>query len=58
MNKKPARKIKLSLETLRVLTREQMTEVAGGGTTTGDPTATLTVGTSPFPSRGPCSLAV
>lgn len=57
MNKKPARKIKLSLETLRVLTREQMTQV-DGGVTTGDPTATLTVGTSPFPSRGPCSLAV
>ena len=57
MNKKPARKIKLSLETLRVLTRDQMTEIAGGGTT-GEPTATLTIGTSPFPSHGRCSLPI
>lgn len=57
MNKKPARKLQLTRDTLRVLTKDQIANVDGGGTTS-DPTATLTMGTGPFPSRGPCSLAV
>jgi hypothetical protein len=54
MNKKPARKLQLTRDTLRVLTKDQISNVDGGS----DPTASLTIGTSPFPSRGPCSLAV
>lgn len=53
MNKKPARKIQLTRETVRVLTKEQISQAAGGT----EPTTSLTIGTSPFPSRGPCSLA-
>lgn len=54
MKKNPVRKIQLSGETIRVLSKEQISNVAGGGTTTGDPTATLTVTTGPFPTHGAC----
>jgi hypothetical protein len=59
MIKKPIRKIQLTRETLRVLSNEQISNVAGGagGSLTGGPTATLTVGTGPFPSHGACTIA-
>ncbi|HEX7840669.1 MAG TPA: class I lanthipeptide [Kofleriaceae bacterium] len=57
MNKKPVRKIQLARETLRILSKEQLSNVEGGGTTS-DPTATLTDGTGPFPSRAACTLNV
>jgi hypothetical protein len=56
MNKKPVRKIKLTHETLRLLSKEQISNVAGAGYTD-PPTATLTDGTGPFPSHGRCTIA-
>jgi len=57
MNKKPIRKIQLSRETIRVLSKEEIANAAGGGTT-GNPTVSLTNTTGPFPSRADCSLNV
>jgi hypothetical protein len=55
MNKKPARKIQLARETVRTLTKEQLSDVAGG---TDGPTTSLWVTTGPFPSRAACTLPV
>lgn len=55
MNKKPARKVQLARETIRVLTKDRLTEVAGG---TEGPTTSLWITTSPFPSRAACTLPV
>jgi hypothetical protein len=53
MNKKPVRKVQLSGETIRVLSKDQISKAAGG-----EPTESLTIGTTPFPSRGPCGLPI
>jgi hypothetical protein len=55
MIKKSVRKFQLSRETIRVISNENLTRIAGG--LTGQPegaTTTLHEGTGPFPSHGPC----
>ncbi|HEX3474251.1 MAG TPA: hypothetical protein VHT91_04370 [Kofleriaceae bacterium] len=55
MIKKPVRKFQLSRETIRVISNQHLSRVAGG--LTGQPegtTTTLHEGTGPFPSHGPC----
>jgi hypothetical protein len=49
MNQRPIRKIALSRETVRILSPAQLAQAAGGA-----PTDSLTIGTTPFPSHGPC----
>ena len=53
VNKKPLRKMQLSGETVRVLSNDQLSNVAGG--ITAAITCTLTDGTGPFPSHGTCA---
>lgn len=54
MIKKPVRKLLLPRETIRVVSNEQLTDVAGGAYTR-SPTCTLHESTGPFPSHGACS---
>jgi len=56
MIKKTVRKIQLSRETLRIVSNDQLSNVAGGLTAT--PTCTLNDGTGPFPTHGPCGGVV
>lgn len=56
MIKKPHRKIQLTRETLRIVSGEQLAAVAGGYTAAA--TCTLSDGTGPFPSRGPCGSTI
>lgn len=57
MIKKPNRKIQLSRETVRIVSGEQLSAVAGGVISAG-PTCTLSDGTGPFPTRGPCGSSI
>lgn len=55
MIKKNTRKFQLSRETIRVISHQNLSRIAGG--LTGQPegtTTTLHEGTGPFPSHGPC----
>ena len=56
MNKR--KKLTLSRESIRSLTSPQLGHAAGGsiGGTTDSPTCTITDGTTPYPSHGPCSM--
>jgi hypothetical protein len=56
MIKKTARKIRLSRETIRIVTNEQLPNVAGGLTAT--PTCSLHDTTGPFPTHGACGGSV
>jgi hypothetical protein len=56
MNKKPARKIQLARETIRLVLKEDLSNVAGGLTHT--PTCSLHNTTGPFPSHGPCGGSI
>lgn len=57
MTKKPVRKIQLNRETIRNVTNEQLTHVAGGSGTTSN-TCSLHETTGPFPSHGPCNGSI
>jgi hypothetical protein len=56
MIKKSIRKFQLGRETVRVLSNEQLPNIAGG--LTNNPTCSLSDGTGPFPSRGPCGGSI
>ncbi|HEY0480630.1 MAG TPA: hypothetical protein VGD37_24100 [Kofleriaceae bacterium] len=56
MIKKSVRKFQLPRETIRVMSNEHLTNVAGG--LTANPTCSLSDGTGPFPSRGPCGGSI
>jgi hypothetical protein len=56
MIKKTTRKLQLPRETLRVLSNEQLPNVAGG--LTASPTCSLHDTTGPFPTHGACGGSV
>ena len=56
MIKKPARKLQLPRETVRIISNSHLPSVVGG--LTANPTCTLHDDTGPFPSHGPCGGSV